>query len=587
MTPSNLVNGAISTGNAPPTANASGPYSGTPGVAISFTGAGSSDPENNPLTYAWSFGDGGTATGVSPSHSYAVAGSYTVSLVVNDGQLSSSPATATVTVASAPDLVMTALSTTATAVGQGGTVSVSNTVKNQGSAPAAGFAIVFHLSVNSSYGDSDDIVSTTTRTLSSLSSNASSTSSATSIVIPAEIPLGNYYLCAKADGANAIGEANEVNNTRCTPTTVQVVNPDLVLTEVTPAATTVTAGSALSVTSGVQNQGLAAAGISKVDFKLSLDNVYSNSDIAITSTRSVAGLAAGASSTATSSLTIATSTPPNTYYLCAKTDSAGTVVETDEANNTLCSVMQVTILPPDLVISALSTTATNAAAGGSLPLVNTINNQGGAQAGNSTAAFAFSLNALYGDSDDIAVTTVRSVAPLNAGGASTATTNIAVPITLPVGTYYLCGYADTGHVVTEGHEDNNGACTSSQVAVTPPDLIVTTLSTTSTSITAGTSIPVSNAITNQGGARAGSSVVAFHLSTNTVYGDSDDVPSNTRAISFLNGNGTSTASTNMITSATVAPGSYYICIRADDAAAVAESDEGNNTACTGTTVIIQ
>jgi PKD repeat protein len=43
-----------------------------------------SDPENDALSYNWSFGDGSTATGASVSHIYASAGSYTATVTVND-----------------------------------------------------------------------------------------------------------------------------------------------------------------------------------------------------------------------------------------------------------------------------------------------------------------------------------------------------------------------------------------------------------------------------------------------------------------------------------------------------------------------
>ncbi|MGI6374891.1 MAG: PKD domain-containing protein [Anaerolineae bacterium] len=39
-----------------------------------------------PYTYAWDFGDGGTSTSQSPSHTYAAAGSYEVTLTVTDAQ---------------------------------------------------------------------------------------------------------------------------------------------------------------------------------------------------------------------------------------------------------------------------------------------------------------------------------------------------------------------------------------------------------------------------------------------------------------------------------------------------------------------
>jgi hypothetical protein len=91
--------------NRAPSANAGGPYAGVRGQSIAFNGAGSSDPDGDALTYQWSFGDGGTATGVAPSHVFTTLGTFTVSLVVNDGQVSSAPATASVVVSNLPPTV--------------------------------------------------------------------------------------------------------------------------------------------------------------------------------------------------------------------------------------------------------------------------------------------------------------------------------------------------------------------------------------------------------------------------------------------------------------------------------------------------
>ena len=70
--------------NRAPVANPGGPYSGVAGVAIAFNGSGSSDPDGDPLTYAWDFGDAMSATGATPSHTYTAGGNYTVSLTVAD-----------------------------------------------------------------------------------------------------------------------------------------------------------------------------------------------------------------------------------------------------------------------------------------------------------------------------------------------------------------------------------------------------------------------------------------------------------------------------------------------------------------------
>ena len=68
------------------------PSSGPGPLAVSFTGSGSTDPDGDPLTYSWDFGDGSTSAEANPSHTYE-AGNYTAQLTVSDGQGGSAFAT--------------------------------------------------------------------------------------------------------------------------------------------------------------------------------------------------------------------------------------------------------------------------------------------------------------------------------------------------------------------------------------------------------------------------------------------------------------------------------------------------------------
>ncbi len=70
-----------------PTVSLTSPTSGAAGTALGFaaTGADISPADQAAgFTYTWNFGDGGTATGASPSHTYASAGTYTVSVTATD-----------------------------------------------------------------------------------------------------------------------------------------------------------------------------------------------------------------------------------------------------------------------------------------------------------------------------------------------------------------------------------------------------------------------------------------------------------------------------------------------------------------------
>jgi PKD repeat protein len=83
-----------------PIADPNGPYNGFEGVALTLDGSASFDPDGGNITaYDWDFGDGNTGVGVSPTHSYVAAGTYTVTLtVVDDEGAQSAPATTTATI---------------------------------------------------------------------------------------------------------------------------------------------------------------------------------------------------------------------------------------------------------------------------------------------------------------------------------------------------------------------------------------------------------------------------------------------------------------------------------------------------------
>lgn len=67
-------------------------------LTVAVDGADSYDPDGTIASYAWSFGDGGSAEGQQATHTYAEAGHYTVTLTVTDDDGESSSVTDEVTV---------------------------------------------------------------------------------------------------------------------------------------------------------------------------------------------------------------------------------------------------------------------------------------------------------------------------------------------------------------------------------------------------------------------------------------------------------------------------------------------------------
>ncbi len=81
---SSVAISASSAGNQPPTASATAaPTSGKAPLVVAFTGSGT-DSDGTIASYAWTFGDGGTSSAQSPSHTFASPGNYTATLTVTD-----------------------------------------------------------------------------------------------------------------------------------------------------------------------------------------------------------------------------------------------------------------------------------------------------------------------------------------------------------------------------------------------------------------------------------------------------------------------------------------------------------------------
>jgi PKD repeat protein len=94
------------TANQPPTAVASAsPTSGIAPLAVTFSGSGSSDADGSIASYAWTFGDGGTATGVSAAHTYATAGTYNATLTVTDNLGATGSKSLTITATTDPSII--------------------------------------------------------------------------------------------------------------------------------------------------------------------------------------------------------------------------------------------------------------------------------------------------------------------------------------------------------------------------------------------------------------------------------------------------------------------------------------------------
>jgi len=193
----------------------------------------------------------------------------------------------------------------------------------------------FFLSANTQL-DASDVLLAGPRAVPALAPGATSTG-VTTVMIPAGVATGAYFVIAVADADGVVAETQETNNTIARSL---AIGPDLMVSAMSvPYA--IAAGATVSAAETVVNQGAGVAGASTTRFYLSNNISLDSSDVALDGSRAVPALAAGASSAGTTMVTIPAGTPAGTYYLFVRADGDAAVVESQEGNNVNWRVVQV------------------------------------------------------------------------------------------------------------------------------------------------------------------------------------------------------------------------------------------------------
>lgn len=265
--------------------------------------------------------------------------------------------------------------------------------------------------------------------------------------------------------------------------TIDLRLPDLVIPAPGIPATAVN-GQLIEVSWTVRNTGTATALAGWTDRAvLSIDTFFGNNDdIALANVSSVAALPVGQEI----QLSGAAKVPfgiVGTYTVFLVTDRVGTVAEGDaggEANNILAIPIDIQFAPPpaDLVVDVVTAAAT-AQTGGPLTVTWRVANLGTATTptANWSDRVILSNNGLFGDADDLTLTTQPHSGPLHSTDTYTQVETAFLPVDLDAGTYYVFIATDVlDEVVEPAAETNNITRALGPTVVTlsdVPDLRVT------------------------------------------------------------------------------------------------------------------
>lgn len=364
---------------------------------------------------------------------------------------------------------------------------------------------------------------------------------------------------------------------------------DLVMASVSKGVSSVGNGASFVISSEEKNDGTidtTGAG-NTVGFYLSLDDKITPADTPIGS-RVVAGLAAGNSDSASTSVTVPPTMEPGKYYVGACADVIRAQAESNENNNcslasgdTVGAATITVIRAVDLVIASVSKSVTIVPWEGSFEIFSRETNQGTTSMSAAANAVAFYLSA------DSRITTgdlqigSKSVSRLAAKASSTAEAALAVvPENVRPGVYYVGACADADSVQIETIETNNcKAALGTIKVVLDVDLVMSVLSKTAMKVGTGRSFDISNNEKNVGvnAMTASSNMVKFYLSVDNIITTADILLAGNRVVPNLTaGESAGLLATTVTVPATVPARDYYVGACADATRVQAETREGNN-----------
>lgn len=253
--------------------------------------------------------------------------------------------TATVAVSVPPsiDFLPTLVDGPAAADG-GAMISVSTSVRNQGTTNAASYGIAYYLSTDATITTADLRLKTVTRP----ALNAGTLQQwVESVAIPTTLATGNYYIGVIVDPTNAVAEISETNNILGDSTSIRITQPSQI--DLTPTSvdgpTAAQRGNSVAVMTNVSNAGSVTSGSFNVNYYISTDASISTGDTLLKSV-SRAAISGSGNVQWTETVTIPSTLAAGTYYIGVVVDPGNAIRERNEANNTRADSAAITITAP-------------------------------------------------------------------------------------------------------------------------------------------------------------------------------------------------------------------------------------------------
>ena len=331
---------------------------------------------------------------------------------------------------------------------------------------------------------------------------------------------------------------------------------DLTVTALNPSASVYEAGSTITITAAIKNQGLRSAG----GFYVSL----TSPDLTPQS-QYVSSLGVGATTYVSFTYTAARYSADKAITVTAMADSSGAIAESNESNNARSASFTVRKPPlPDLIVTNLTSNKSQYNADETITIAASIKNQGFSSA----SGFYVALT-----SPDLPTQT-KYVSSLPVG----ATTNVSFAYTAAQystdKTITVTAIADSSGAVEESNECNNNRSASFKVLALC-DLTITSLSSDKTQYEAGETVTVSATMKNIG--HAPSTATSVRLTV-------PDIGTYSKNISALSVDASQTVTYTFTAPTSLTPKLITVTALVDPDNTVKESNENNNSRTASITI---
>jgi YD repeat-containing protein len=385
--------------------------------------------------------------------------------------------------------------------------------------------------------------------------------------------------------------------------TLNVGGPDLTVTALTvpttPVSPSQTGSYSFDVSWTVKNNGNIRALVWWTDtIYLSADTLWDVNDLVLDArSPPCCWLDPAATYTTTRTVTVPSTQASGAYYILVKTDTNGTVLETNETNNVRASTTTVTLLGrPDLTPTALTVPGApvnpNQDGTYTIPVSWTVANQGASSAPPNWNDRVYLSTDQTWDAGDVRILTTAQFSALAAGANYSVNSSGTAPAGTAPGDYWVIVVTDQLQELFEANESNNARVSATKVTLRPlPDLVPTSITFSGSPVTRngdGTwTFPVDWTVANQGGGDAQPSWYdRVYVSADQTWDSGDRQVTVVLRTQVVTAGGNYSASATAIVPYSVAPGDYYVILWADRDGSTLESNEGNNTLATVTRVTL-